>query len=92
VVTVHGKGSKTRSIFLGVETWNALVSLRENAPDDAPVFVSQMDRPLSASQMYRIVRRTAELAGVKRAGSAKAYSCLASSPRGSSGDSGMRLT
>ena len=65
VVTVHGKGSKTRSIFLGAETWKALVSLGKNAPDDAPVFTSQMDGALSASQMYRIVRRTAELAGVK---------------------------
>lgn len=65
-ITVCGKGGKTRSVLMPESVWNALMSLRGDASDDAPVFRSRKGGHLSESQVWRIVRRAAERAGIDK--------------------------
>jgi integrase/recombinase XerD len=65
-VTVLGKGSKTRTIRISSDTLAALNALRGEAADDAPVFVSRVGKPLSASQIWRTVRSAGARAGLKK--------------------------
>jgi integrase/recombinase XerD len=71
-VTFFGKGDKTRAVTLYSKVWSLVVRLnqRERAagfgePDD-PVFRSQKGGRLSRTQMWRIVKKAATRAGVKR--------------------------
>ena len=61
---VRGKGGKTRVILLGRGTWQALVSLRGEATEEEPLFVSRKGGSLSRSQVFRIVKRAALRAGL----------------------------
>lgn len=63
-VVVFGKGSKTRVVLLGRETWQELQALRGNAPADAPVFRSKKGGSLDTSQVFRIVKTAAHRAGL----------------------------
>lgn len=74
-ITVFGKGGKTRTILLSVETWRELVKLRDElaAADHAgaadPVFRSSKRSRggayhLSAVQVWRIIRAAARRAGI----------------------------
>lgn len=64
-VTLFGKGSETRAVKLGKETWESLIALRDGAPANAPVFVSQKtDGALDPSAVWRIVRSAAQRAGI----------------------------
>ena len=65
-ITAHGKGGKTRTIVLPRTVWDAVVSLREAASDDAPVFRSRKQGHLSRVQTMRIVRRAAKRAAVRQ--------------------------
>lgn len=71
-LVAFGKGGKTRSILLTPETWHELQSLRGEASDDDPVFVSRQRskndgwKALKPSQIYNIVRQAARRAGVKK--------------------------
>lgn len=68
-ITVMGKRNLPRTILLIADVWEDLQQLRGDAPDDAPVFVSQQhgkkgehvaEKRLSPDQVYRIVRQAAE--------------------------------
>jgi integrase/recombinase XerD len=63
-VVVYGKGGKTRAILLSVATWQELVSLRDSADSDAPVFRSRKGGHLDESQILRIVRGASKRAGI----------------------------
>ena len=68
-VTVAGKGGKTRSIQLPVSVWKMLMSLRPTAKTTGPVFVSRKKAGRSSArlgeeQVWRIVRKAAERAGI----------------------------
>jgi site-specific recombinase XerD len=39
--TIYGKGGKTRAVLLSANTWRALMSLRDAAGPDEPVFLSR---------------------------------------------------
>lgn len=65
-VTVFGKGSKTRTVLMPDSVWHALMSLRNEAGENDPVFVSRRRGHLDPSQVWRIVRKAAERAGVDK--------------------------
>lgn len=65
-ITVFGKGNKTRTVLMPDSVWNALLSLRGEAGDHDPVFLSRKRGHLDPSQVWRIVRRAAELAGIDK--------------------------
>lgn len=71
-LTVYGKGGKTRPILIEDESlYRALKALRGTAGDNAPVFVSRQrsgsgEKRLSPDQVYRIVRKAAERAGINK--------------------------
>lgn len=68
IVTLFGKGSKTRHVVLTVGVTKEVQSLRrpQDGPD-APLFVSRLGRPLCQSQVWRVVKREAQKAGIDRA-------------------------
>lgn len=67
IVTVYGKGSRTRHILLPGSVWRDVQSLKrpEDGPNDAP-FRSRLGKPLSQPQLWRIVRTAAKRAGITR--------------------------
>lgn len=65
-VNVFGKGSKTRTILLPASVWLKLITLREEAAEDLPVFRSRKKGHLRPVQVWRIVGRSAERAGIKK--------------------------
>ena len=66
-VSLYGKGSKTRAVRLYGDTWTELLTLREGAGEDSPIFATRSGRPLSPCQAWRFVRRAAINAGITRA-------------------------
>ena len=71
VLSVTGKGRKTRYVFLPDAMWQAVAALRNGAPDSAPVFASRelnavtgMHNALSCNQMHRIAKQAAKRAGL----------------------------
>jgi len=65
-ITVFGKGGKTRTVLMPGSVWTALMSLRGEAGDDAPVFRSRKGGHLDESQVWRIVRKAADRAGIDK--------------------------
>jgi len=65
-ISVFGKGNKTRNILLPPSVWNAVVSLRQESQAEAPVFRSRKGGHLHPSQVWRIVRKAAQRAGVEQ--------------------------
>ena len=65
-ITVFGKGGKTRTVLIPESVWNALVSLRGEAGDQAPVFRSRKGGHLDESQVWRVVRSASERAGIDK--------------------------
>jgi integrase/recombinase XerD len=66
-ISVFGKGEKTRTILLPTAVWGFLNALRDSAADDAPLFRSKKGGHLHPSQVWRIVRRAAQRAGIEKA-------------------------
>ncbi len=66
-MTVYGKGGKTHTIIIPEPLWGDLISSRKNADDDAPLFRSRKGGTLHPSQVWRIVRKSAVRAGIKKA-------------------------
>jgi len=66
-ISVFGKGEKTRVILVPASVWHAIVSLKNAAGDDAPVFRSRKGGHLHISQLWRIVRAAAIRAGIEKA-------------------------
>lgn len=62
--TVFGKGGKTRAALLPSHLWRELVAMRDGAADDAPIFAGRNGRPLTSSQVWRIVKAAGRRAGV----------------------------
>lgn len=66
-VTVFGKGEKTRTVLLPAKVWAKLAALRGEAADDDPVFRSRKKGHLHPTQVWRVVCKAAERAGIKKA-------------------------
>jgi len=64
---VFGKGGKTRSVRVSAATAAVIRAERGDAHDEAPVFRGRAGEPLTASSLWRIVRRAARAAGITRA-------------------------
>lgn len=65
-ITVFGKRDKTRTILMPESVWKVLMSLKEDAKDDAPVFRSRKGGHLDESQVWRIVRKASDRAGIDK--------------------------
>ncbi len=63
-ILIHGKGGRTRVVFLPVGVWGQLHGLRRTAGLDAPVFASRSGKPLERSRVARIVKAAGERAAV----------------------------
>jgi integrase/recombinase XerD len=61
---VLGKGEVEREILLDADVSQALLSLRGEAPEDAPVFVSRKGGHLHPTAVLGVVKRAAKRAGV----------------------------
>jgi len=66
-MTVFGKGGKTNTIIIPEPLWSDLISSRKNAVDEAPLFRSRKGGHLHPSQVWRIVKKSAHRAGIKKA-------------------------
>jgi len=66
-MTIFGKGGKTNTIIIPEPLWTDLITFRNDASDEAPVFKSRKGGHLHPSQVWRIVKRSARRAGVKKA-------------------------
>lgn len=65
-ITVFGKGGKTRTVLVPESVWKSLMSLRGEARDNAPVFRSRKGGHLDESQVWRVVRKASERAGIDK--------------------------
>ena len=65
-ITVFGKGDKTRSVLMPRSVWDVLQNLQGDSPTDAPVFRSRKKGHLDESQVWRIVTKAAERAGIDK--------------------------
>lgn len=65
-ITVFGKGDKTRIVLMPESVWNTLMSLKGEAGDNDPVFRSRKGSHLDPSQVWRIVRKASERAGINK--------------------------
>ena len=65
-ITVFAKGGKTNSVLIPTSVWEQLVALRGKNSDDSPVFRSRKKGHLSECQIWRIVRKAAERAGIEK--------------------------
>ena len=66
-MTVYGKGGKTNTIIIPEPLWSDLILSRKNACDEAPLFRSRKGGHLHPSQAWRIVKKSAGRAGIKKA-------------------------
>ena len=64
IVTLYGKGGKTRHVRLEARQWAPVEALREGIAQDAPVFRSQKGGFLDQSAVNRIVHAAAKRAGI----------------------------
>jgi len=66
-VNIFGKGSKTRTILLPASVFHQLKELRRGAADDQPIFRSRKKGHLRPMQVWRIVVKAAQRAGISKA-------------------------
>ena len=64
VLSVVGKGTKLRHIFLPEYMWTALAAIRNGVSDNAPVFLTRNRTPLAKQTMHNIVKRATQRAGL----------------------------
>jgi integrase/recombinase XerD len=64
-INVMGKGAKTRAILLPAALYTRVYTLRGNAGDDDPVFLSRTGRPLLRGQVHTIIKSVANRARLK---------------------------
>jgi site-specific recombinase XerD len=67
IVIVHGKGERSRNVRLEPGPWAEVSALRGAAGPDDPVFRSRKGAALHPAQVWRIVRATAQKAGLDAA-------------------------
>jgi integrase/recombinase XerD len=65
-ITVQAKGAKTNTILIPRSVWLKLMSLRQEEPQDAPLFRSRRGGALDSSQMFRIVNNAAKRADIDK--------------------------
>lgn len=65
-VTIYGKGDKTRHVLISKRLYKALLRLRGDAHDDAPVFPSKTGRPLDQPAVFRIIQAAAKRADIEQ--------------------------
>lgn len=66
-----GKGSKSRTVFIGTKTRRALsayLRLRKGLTEDAPLWATENDTRLAYGSVRQVVRRRASEAGIKEPG------------------------
>lgn len=66
-ITVFGKGEKTRTVLIPRSVWETLQVLQQDTSPDAPVFKSRKKGHLDESQVWRIVVKATERAGIDKA-------------------------
>ena len=66
VLTLHGKGGKTRHVLVTERLSCQLSELRGDARPEAPVFATRTGRPLHPANVAKTVRRVAARAGIDR--------------------------
>jgi integrase/recombinase XerD len=66
-MTIFGKGGKTHTILIPQPLWGDLLSFRKNSSEEAPLFRSRKGGHLHPSQVWRIVKKSARRAGIKKA-------------------------
>ena len=65
--TVLAKGSKTHTVLILEPLWSDLLDYKNiSNGDDTPVFVGRKGKPLSATQVWRIVKASAQRVGIKK--------------------------
>jgi integrase/recombinase XerD len=62
-VTVMGKGGKVRTVLVGESLWQQLQSMSQN-PETEAVFVNSKGNRLDRHRLHRIIKATAERAGI----------------------------
>jgi len=76
VVSVYGKGSKTRHVTITASLWRDVKVLRGDSPEDAPVFQSRKAAGhLTTTQIRRIVYDAARRAGFEASPHFLRHSC-----------------
>ena len=67
ILTVYGKGSKTRMVTISENTFNELQAIKGDSKPDEPIFKSRKQSGhLTAVQVWRIVRQAARTAGIDK--------------------------
>ncbi len=66
VITLHGKGGRSRHVRVGGKLIGELRELRDTAGDQQPVFLNRSGTGLSARGIHRIVSKLAKRAGIER--------------------------
>src|SRR6202049_2373009 len=65
-VTAYGKGGKTRVVLLPATVWRELLSIRDDAPAEAPIFASRTRSGfLTTTQVRRLVYAAAAAASLE---------------------------
>jgi len=65
--TVLAKGEKTHTVLILEPLWNDLLKYKhDSATNDTPVFPGRNNKPLSTTQIWRIVKRSAKRAGITK--------------------------
>lgn len=64
-VTVFGKGGKTGVVLLPDTVWQDLQALPGERSPDAPVFVNGKGKPINRTQVWRVVKRSAQRVGLE---------------------------
>jgi integrase/recombinase XerD len=65
-LSIFGKGGKTRYVLVPKSVWDQLVAFKADGRDEQPVFRSRKGNHLSPTQVWRIVVRASERAGITR--------------------------
>lgn len=67
VLTLHGKGGKTRHVLVSKRAASEIGKLRaDDVADNAPVFATRTGKPLHPHNVAKMVRAVAQRAGIKR--------------------------
>jgi len=65
--TIYGKGSKTRTVLIPEPLWSQLSDFRASAPDEYYIFRGRKkNRPMHPTTVLKIVRKSAQKAGVNK--------------------------
>lgn len=66
LMILAGKGGKQREAMISAETCKALIVLRGDAGEDAPIFAGRGGRPMDRVVAFRVIQDAAQRAGIER--------------------------